>query len=59
MRRPVKNKPPKLGYAAKTMNRELDWLVDQWRTSRPEDRLQIVLAKIKAEERLAEPARAV
>jgi len=34
------------------MSRELDWLVDQWRVSSPEERLQIVLAKIRAEERL-------
>jgi len=35
-----------------TMSRELDWLVDQWRVSSPEERLQIVLAKIRAEDRL-------
>jgi len=34
------------------MSRDLDWLVDQWRTSRPEERVQIVLAKIRAEERI-------
>ena len=55
MRRPIKHKPPKLQAAPTTMSRDLDWLVDQWRASRPEDRLQIVLTKIRAEEKLAEP----
>ncbi|MFZ5817752.1 MAG: hypothetical protein ACOY93_21070 [Bacillota bacterium] len=59
MRRPIKQKPQKISYAPTTMSRDLDWLVDQWRVSRPEDRVQIVLAKIRAEEKLAEPARAV
>lgn len=39
------------------MSRELDWLVDQWQSSRPEERLQIVLRKIRAEEQLETPDR--
>jgi len=58
MRRPIRAKAPKANFAPTTMSRELDHLVDQWRNSRPEDRLQIVLAKIRAEEK-AEAARAI
>lgn len=59
MRRPIKQKPKRNSLTPSTMSRDLDWLVDQWRTSRPEDRLQLVLAKIRAEEKMAEPAPAV
>lgn len=59
MRRPIKQKPETPRYAPTTMSRDLDWLVDQWRTSSPEDRLQIVLAKIRAEEKIAGAARVV
>lgn len=59
MRRPIKNRPPKAQVVPTTMSRDLDWLVDQWRSSRPEDRLQIVLAKIRAEEKMAGPRQAV
>lgn len=59
MRRPPMRKPQKPSYTPTRMSRELDWLVDQWRTSRPEERLQIVLAKIRAEERLTEPRQAI
>lgn len=41
------------------MSRDLDWLVDQWRMSRPEERVQIVLAKIRAEERIEDEATAL
>ncbi len=59
MRRPIKNRPQKPTFAATTMSRDLDFLVDQWRNSRPEDRVQIVLAKIRAEEKAAEAVRAI
>ena len=52
MRRPIKQRPVRPEYGHTTMSRDLDWLVDQWRTSRPEERVQIVLAKIRAEERI-------
>lgn len=55
MRRPIKQRPQKVAFGATTMSRELDWLVDQWRDSRPEERLSIVLAKIRAEERIDKP----
>lgn len=54
MRRPIKNRPAKPEFAPSSMSRELDWLVDQWRSSKPEERLQIVLAKIRAEEKISE-----
>lgn len=54
MRRPIRQRPVRPEPASGTMSRELDWLVDQWQSSRPEERLQIVLAKIRAEERLEE-----
>jgi len=41
-----------------TMSRELDWLLDQWQDSSPEARLQLVLAKIRQEEKLEEAKRA-
>lgn len=37
-----------------TMSRELDWLVDQWADSPADVKLQLVLAKIRAEENLEE-----
>lgn len=52
MRRPIRQRPVRPEHTHSTMSRELDWLVDQWRVSSPEERLQIVLAKIRAEERL-------
>jgi hypothetical protein len=39
------------------MSRDLDWLVDQWREARPEDRVNLVLAKIRAEEKIREESR--
>ncbi len=60
MRRPIRQRPIRPQHSPNTISRELDWLVDQWRVSSPEERLQIVLAKIRAEERLEEdvgPAR--
>ncbi|HLN64501.1 MAG TPA: hypothetical protein VK464_23510 [Symbiobacteriaceae bacterium] len=40
------------------LGRDMDWMLDQWRTSSPEDRLSLVLAKIRAEEKLPhEPAK--
>jgi hypothetical protein len=59
MRRPMKHRPQKLSHAPSSMSRDLDWLVDQWRASRPEERLQIVLAKIRAEEKIADSHQAV
>jgi hypothetical protein len=55
----------KLGQArpvmqTSTMSRELDWVLDQWRDSSPEVRLQLVLAKIRQEEKLPqEPSKRV
>jgi hypothetical protein len=41
------------------MSRELDWLVDQWRDASPETRQQLVLEKIRREEKLkTKPAEA-
>lgn len=37
-----------------TMSRELDWLVDQWADSPADVKLQLVLAKIRAEENAEE-----
>lgn len=34
------------------MSRDLDWVVDQWRASSPEMKLQLVLTKIRHEEKL-------
>jgi hypothetical protein len=43
-----------------TMSRDLDWLLDQWHTTSPEGRLQLVLAKIRQEEKLLqEPTKQV
>ncbi|HWI50653.1 MAG TPA: hypothetical protein VNT01_00755 [Symbiobacteriaceae bacterium] len=36
-----------------TMSRDLDWVLDQWRSSSPEVRQQLVLAKIRQEEKLS------
>jgi len=36
------------------MSRELDWLVDQWADSPADVKLQLVLAKIRAEENAEE-----
>jgi septum formation topological specificity factor MinE len=57
VRRPIRHKAQRASHVPSTMSRELDWLVDQWQSSRPEERLQIVLAKIRAEERLETPDR--
>lgn len=35
-------------------SRDLDWLVDRWSESSPEVRLQLVLAKIRHEEKESE-----
>lgn len=59
MRRPIKHRPVRPEYGPTTMSRDLDWLVDQWRMSRPEERVQIVLAKIRAEERIEDEATAL
>ncbi|MDF2629698.1 MAG: hypothetical protein K0R39_3529 [Symbiobacteriaceae bacterium] len=43
-----------------TMSRDLDWVLDQWRSSTPEARLQLVLAKIRQEEKMPhEPSKRV
>jgi hypothetical protein len=34
------------------MGRDMDWMLDQWNTSSPDGKLQLVLAKIRAEEKL-------
>ncbi|MEW8978505.1 MAG: hypothetical protein AB2385_08890 [Symbiobacterium sp.] len=52
MRRPIKQRPIRPDYRSRRLSRELDWLVDQWQSSSPEERLQLVLAKIRAEERI-------
>lgn len=56
-RRPLNSKTP--GATPSTMSRELDWLVDQWRDASPETRQQLVLEKIRREEKLkTKPAEA-
>lgn len=43
-----------------TMSRDMDWLLDQWQASSAENKLQLVLAKIRQEEKLPhEPNRKV
>lgn len=34
------------------MSKDLDWVLDEWTTSSPEAKLQLVLAKIRHEEKL-------
>lgn len=36
----------------RNLGRELDWVVDQWNSSSSENKLQLVLAKIRQEEKL-------
>lgn len=52
MRRGQRTGQAKPAPQTNTMSRDMDWLVDQWRTSSPENKLQLVLAKIRAEEKL-------
>jgi hypothetical protein len=60
MRRSVKPGQARPVATASKMNRELDWVLDEWRTCAPEDRLKLVIAKILYEEKLpVEPRRAV
>lgn len=35
-----------------SMSKDLDWVLDEWNTSSPEAKLQLVLAKIRHEEKL-------
>lgn len=42
------------------LGREMDWLLDQWQTTSAEDRLKLVVAKIRQEEKLLqEPSKRV
>lgn len=60
MRRGLRNGQAKPSPQTSTMSRDMDWMLDQWRTSSPEHKLQLVLAKIRAEEKLPhEPAKRV
>lgn len=52
MRRPMKIGQAKPAVATRTLGREMDWLLDQWNTASASDRLQLVLAKIRQEEKL-------
>ena len=52
MRRGLKVGQARPVMQSSTMSRDLDWVLDQWRSSSPEARLQLVLAKIRQEEKL-------
>ncbi|HYF95226.1 MAG TPA: hypothetical protein VD969_23695 [Symbiobacteriaceae bacterium] len=52
MRRGLKIGQTRPVMQSSTMSRKLDWVLDQWRSSSPEARLQLVLAKIREEEKL-------
>lgn len=52
MRRGLKIGQNKPAAGNHSISRELDWLVDQWRSCSPEMRQQLVLAKIREEEKL-------
>lgn len=58
MRRHMKVNQARPEVATRTMSRELDWLLDEWQGSSPEEKQRLVLAKMKQEEKLREkPAR--
>lgn len=57
MRRGLKVGQNRPAQQPSSMARELDWLLDEWRTSSPEARLQLVLAKIRQEDKLAGKAK--
>lgn len=52
MRRGLKVGQARPATQSRTMSRDLDWVLDQWRSSSPEARLQLVLAKIRQEEKM-------
>ncbi|HEY8346684.1 MAG TPA: hypothetical protein VIL07_05325 [Symbiobacteriaceae bacterium] len=54
MRRGIRPTQLKLNTRRSTMSRDLDWLVDQWNDSPADVKLQLVLAKIRAEESMEE-----
>lgn len=58
MKRPIRQRPTRPEHKVRSLRPELDWLVDRWQSSSLEERLQLVLAKIRAEERLEEEQRA-
>jgi len=51
MRRGLKVGQTRPAMQNNTMSRDLDWVLDQWRSSSPEVRQQLVLAKIRQEEK--------
>lgn len=56
--RPWQTRPT---YGTNSMSKDLDWVLDQWKGSSEEVKLQLVLAKIRQEDKDAanEPKRAL
>ncbi|HYG58227.1 MAG TPA: hypothetical protein VD902_09230 [Symbiobacteriaceae bacterium] len=52
MRRGLRIGQAKPAVQTRNLGRELDWVVDQWNDSSAETRLQLILAKIRQEEKL-------
>ena len=52
MRRGLKIGQTRPSVVNNGMRRDLDWLVDQWQDASPEARLQLVLSKIRHEEKV-------
>lgn len=60
MRRGLKAGQARPTVQTSTMSRDLDWVLDQWHSSTPEAKLQLVLAKIRQEEKMPhEPTKRV
>ncbi len=51
MRRGLRFGQTRPSYHPNTLSRDLDWVLDQWRDSSPEVKMQLVLAKIRHEEK--------
>jgi hypothetical protein len=60
MRRSLRRVQVKPAAQSRTMTHEFDWMVDQWTGASPEMKLQLVLAKIRQEEKLSDsPAKRI
>lgn len=51
MRRGLKPWQTRPAVGANTMSKDLDWVLDQWKGSSEEVKLQLVLAKIRQEDK--------
>lgn len=53
MRRGLKIGQTRPTTPSNTLGHEYDWMLEQWKSSSPEVRQQLVLAKIRQEEQMA------